>query len=86
MLRLSKRLRSCSKAKVSEGVDVFIAGAAVGAVGAEVLRCLAATDEGTKDIMVVEDFGADAGEPLAAALSNLGPGPDPDPVLWPLVW
>jgi hypothetical protein len=65
---------------VSEGVDVFIAGAVAGAEGVEAFRCFAATEDGTKDIMVVEGFGAGAGEPLTA-LSNLGPGPDPDPVL-----
>lgn len=74
MLRLSKRLRSCSKARVSAGVEVFIAGAAAVVGGVETLRCFAATDAGTKDIMVVEGFGAGTGEPLVAALSNLGPG------------
>lgn len=89
VLRLSKRLRSCSKANVSEGVDVFIGGAAGAAgvtAGAEVLRCLAATEAGTNDIIVVEGLGAGAGDPFVAALSNLGLGPDPDPVRWPLVW
>jgi hypothetical protein len=36
------------------------------------LRCLAATEEGTKDIMLVRGFAADAGGPLAAVLP--GPG------------
>lgn len=48
------------------------------AAGADVLRCLAATEEGTKDIMLVEGFAAEAGGPLAAVL--------PYPVILPLVW
>jgi hypothetical protein len=36
------------------------------------LRCLAATEEGTKDIMLVRGFAADAGGPLVAVLP--GPG------------
>lgn len=79
-LRLSKRLRSCSKANVSEGVEVFIAGAVAVAAGVEVFRCLAATEEGTKDIIVVEGLGADAGGPFMAGL------PGPGPFLWPLGW
>jgi hypothetical protein len=70
-LRLSKRLRSCSTDNVSEGVEVFIGGGPAVAAGAEVLRCLAATDAGTNDIMLVGGFGAEAGGALAAAL----PGP-----------
>jgi len=69
-LRLSRRLRSCSRDNVSEGVEVFI-GEAV-AAGADVLRCLAATEEGTKDIMLVRGFAADAGGPLAAVLPGAG--------------
>jgi len=82
-LRLSKRLRSCSKVDESEGVEVFICGAGAGATEGMVagLR-LAATEAGTKDIMVVEGFGVDAGGLFIAALRGLGPGPGP--VMLPL--
>ena len=77
-LRLSKRLRSCSRDNVLEGVAVFMGEAPAVAAGAEVLRCLAATDEGTKDIMLVGAFGADAGGALAAVF--------PVPPILPRFW
>jgi hypothetical protein len=77
-LRLSKRLRSCSKDNVSEGVEVFIGETPAVAAGADVLRCLAATEEGTKDIILVGGFAAEAGGPLVAVL--------PGPVMLPLAW
>lgn len=79
-LRLSKRLRSCSKDDESEGVEVFICGAGAGAAEGMVagLR-FAATDAGTKDIMVTAGLGADAGGLFMAALRGLGPGPGPGP-------
>ena len=73
------RLRSCSKANVSE-VEACGGGAAA-ATGADVACCcsgfgfgFAETEAGTKDIMVVAGRGADAGEALAG-LPCLGPCP-----------
>lgn len=67
MLRLSMRLRSCSKARDS-GVEL-LTGGAPGAVGGAEEECFfAATDAGTKDIMEVAGFLAEAGAPLGPAL------------------
>jgi hypothetical protein len=63
MLRLSKRLRSCSKAKES-GVEVFIGGVATGGAAAWALG-FAETEAGTKDIIVVAGFVGVAEGPVA---------------------
>lgn len=72
-LRLSMRLRSCSRANAS-GVEVCKEGAAATA-GADEACCssglgfgFAETEAGTKDIMVVAGRGADAGGALAGLL------------------
>ena len=73
-LRLSMRLRSCSKAIVLESEDIG-AGTAAEA-GAEDASCcsgfgfgFAETDAGTKDIIVVAGLGAAAGEAFAVGLA-----------------
>lgn len=75
ILRLSKRLRSCSKAKVSEGVEVAIDGGAAAEGGAEEECFFAATEEGTKDIIEVAGFLTEAGAPFVPARIGLAPGP-----------
>ena len=79
VLRLSRRFKSCSKANVSEGVEVFIGGGVLADGGVEADCCFgfAATDAGTKDIIVVEGFGAGTEGPLPAAFPDLTPGPEP---------
>ena len=63
MLRLSIRLRSCSKANVS-GVEVFIGGVAAGGAAACCLG-FADTEAGTNDIIVVAGFVGVAEGPVA---------------------
>jgi hypothetical protein len=75
IFRLSKRLRSCSRANVSEGV-VFAASGGMAAEGAADEECFfAATEAGTKDIMETPGFFAEAGAPVGPARPVLIPGP-----------
>ena len=79
-LRFSKFLRSCSKDDELEGAEVFICGVGAGAAEGVVAGFrFAATDAGTKDIIDMEGFGADAGGLFTAAFRGLGPGPGPGP-------
>lgn len=70
------RLRSCSKANVLGGVEVFIGGGPAAVEGAEDESCfgLAETEAGTKDIIEVAGFFTEAGVPLKPALFALAPG------------
>jgi hypothetical protein len=71
------RLRSCSKANVLGGVEVFIGGGPAAVDGAEE-ACgfgFAETEAGTNDIMEVAGFLADAAAPLLPALADFIPLP-----------
>jgi hypothetical protein len=73
------RLRSCSKAKVLGGVEVFIGGGPAAVEGVEDESCfgLAETEAGTKDIIEVAGFLTEAGVPLKPDLFALAPGAPP---------
>jgi hypothetical protein len=75
ILRLSMRLRSCSKANVFGGVEVFIGGGPAAVGGAEDECFFAATEAGTKDIIDVAGFLAEAAALMAFAGGDLIPGP-----------
>jgi hypothetical protein len=70
------RLRSCSKANVLGGVEVFIGGGPAAVEGAEDESCfgLAETEAGTKDIIEVAGFLTETGVPLEPGLVALAPG------------
>jgi hypothetical protein len=68
MFKLSMRLRSCSKANVLGGVEVFIGGGGPAAVGGAEDECFfAATEAGTKDIIDVAGFLVEVGAPTVRA-------------------
>lgn len=77
ILRLSNRLRSCSKVDVSEGADAFVGGGVPVEGGVEAEECcFAATEAGTNDIIEVAGFGAEVAGLLPGAFPlAAGPGP-----------